>query len=92
MVVHGYFCCHLVTCPHEQTNYDFIQNSRWGVFFIGAITLSMFVSQIVLSMARKIVIEEKGEQTYSKKRRWLLFDQLYLAGQYQYSSSFQLQR
>ena len=47
-------------------------------FFIGAITLSMFVSQIVLSMARKIVIEEKGEQTYSKKRRWMLFNQLYL--------------
>ena len=47
-------------------------------FFIGAITLSMFVSQIVLSMARKIVMEEQGEQTYPQKRRWLLFDQLYL--------------
>ncbi len=46
-------------------------------FFVGAITLSMIVSQMVLGMARKIVVEEQGEQTYSPKRRWMLFDQLY---------------
>jgi paraquat-inducible protein A len=47
-------------------------------FFIGAITLSMIVSQIVVGMARKIVTEEQGKETYSPKKRWMLFDQLYL--------------
>lgn len=47
-------------------------------FFIGAITLSMIVSQIVLGMARKIVTEEQGIKTYSQKKRWMLFDQFYL--------------
>ncbi|MBC8202672.1 MAG: paraquat-inducible protein A [Planctomycetes bacterium] len=47
-------------------------------FFIGAITLSMFVSQMVLGMARKIVVEEHGKQVYPPKKRWMLFDQLYL--------------
>jgi uncharacterized paraquat-inducible protein A len=47
-------------------------------FFIGAITLSMFVSQIVLGMALRIVAQEQGIKTYSSKKRWMIFDQLYL--------------
>ena len=47
-------------------------------FFIGAITLSMILSQIILSIARKIVEEEEGTKTYPTKKRWMLFDQLYL--------------
>ncbi len=47
-------------------------------FFIGAITLSMILSQIVLGMARKIAVEEQDVITYSPKKRWMLFDQLYL--------------
>ncbi|MBC8523358.1 paraquat-inducible protein A [PVC group bacterium] len=47
-------------------------------FFIGAITLSMLVSQLILGMAREIVSREHGKRTFSPKRRWMLFDQLYL--------------
>ena len=47
-------------------------------FFNGAITLSMILTQIVLGMARKIAEEEQDVITYSPKKRWMLFDQLYL--------------
>ena len=47
-------------------------------FFVGAITLSMITSQIILGIARKIVAEEEGEHTYCPKRHWMLFEQLYI--------------
>jgi paraquat-inducible protein A len=47
-------------------------------FFIGAITLSMIVSQIILGLAREIVTEDEGVLEYPEKRRWMLFDQVYL--------------
>ena len=47
-------------------------------FFVGAITLSMVVSQIVLSFARKIAAEEEPLPPCSTTKRWMLVDQLYL--------------
>lgn len=61
-------------------NQSFISsNIHLGVyFFIGAITLSMIVSQIVLSMARKMVSIESTPPTYSSKRKWMVVDNHYL--------------
>jgi len=62
------------------SNQDFISSTiHIGVyFFIGAITLSMIISQIVLELARKIAAKESVAQKYSSKRRWMVFDNLYL--------------
>jgi paraquat-inducible protein A len=47
-------------------------------FFIGAITLSMFTSEMVMTIARKKCNEEAPIKFKSNKRRWMLFDNLYL--------------
>jgi len=47
-------------------------------FFIGAITLSMVLSQIVLTMARKMIALESPPSAYSTKRIWMLTNKLYV--------------
>ena len=47
-------------------------------FFIGAITLSMITSEIIMTIARKKCNEESPVTFTSTKRRWMIFDNLYL--------------
>jgi len=62
------------------SNQSFISSTiHIGVyFFIGAITLSMITSEIIIGLARKQLREEQPVVQYSKKRVWLLFDKLLL--------------
>ncbi len=47
-------------------------------FFIGAITLSMITSGIIMTLARKQCDAEIIPKQYSAKRIWMLFDSIYL--------------
>jgi paraquat-inducible protein A len=47
-------------------------------FFIAAITISMFTSEMIMTIARKKCNEEKPIKFKSNKRRWMLFDNIYL--------------
>jgi paraquat-inducible protein A len=47
-------------------------------FFIGAITLSMITSEIIMTIARKKCNEESPVKFKSAKRRWMIFDNIYL--------------
>ena len=62
------------------SNQSFISSTiHIGVyFFIGAITLSMITSEIIIGLARKQLREEQPVVQYSKKRVWLIFDKLLL--------------
>lgn len=48
-------------------------------FFIGAITLSMITSEIIMTLARKQCEAEAPVKHFSAKRRWILFDNIYLS-------------
>lgn len=60
------------------SNQSFISSTiHVGVyFFVGAITLSMITSEIVIGMARRELNQEKQIAQYTPKRAWLLFDKL----------------
>jgi paraquat-inducible protein A len=62
------------------SNQSFISSTiHIGVyFFIGAITLSMITSEIIIGLARKQLREKQPVVQYSKKRVWLIFDKLLL--------------
>ncbi|MAI66777.1 MAG: hypothetical protein CMJ26_02730 [Phycisphaerae bacterium] len=48
-------------------------------FFIGAITLSMVTSEIIMTLTRKQCEAELPERIYSAKRKWMLIDNIYLS-------------
>jgi len=60
------------------SNQSFISSTiHEGVyFFIGAITLSMITSEIVIGMARRELNQDNPTVQYTPKRVWLLFDKL----------------
>jgi paraquat-inducible protein A len=62
------------------SNQSFISSTiHEGVyFFIGAITLSMITSEIVIGLARRERDQEQPAVKYKTKRVWLLFDKLLL--------------
>ena len=47
-------------------------------FFVGAITLSMITSQIIMTLARKQCESELPKKQYSKKLKWMLLNNIYL--------------
>ncbi|MBC8309486.1 MAG: paraquat-inducible protein A [Planctomycetes bacterium] len=67
----------LVTLTSKQS---FISSSiHVGVYyFIGAITLSMITSGVIMTLARKTCNKEAPRKFKSDKRRWMLFDNIYL--------------
>jgi len=62
------------------SNQSFISSTiHIGVyFFVGAITLSMITSEIIIGLARRKLAEEVPAIQYSSKRIWLVFDKLYV--------------
>ncbi len=60
------------------SNQSFISSTiHSGVyFFVGAITLSMITSEIIIRLARRKLAEEVPAIQYSSKRIWLIFDKL----------------
>tara|TARA_B100000959_G_scaffold286573_1_gene365870 strand:- start:905 stop:1969 length:1065 start_codon:yes stop_codon:yes gene_type:complete len=62
------------------SNQSFISSTiHVGVYyFIGAITLSMFTSEIIMTLARKKYDEEFPVTFKSSKRLWMIFDNLYI--------------
>ncbi len=61
------------------SNQSFIASTiHIGVyFFIGAITLSMITSEIIMTLARKECEKESPPLPSPTKRRWMLFDPIY---------------
>ena len=47
-------------------------------FFVGAITLSMITSGIIMTLARKQCQAESPPKKALRKRKWMLFDNIYL--------------
>ena len=60
------------------SNQSFISSTiHIGVyFFVGAITLSMITSEIIIGLARRKLGEEEPAIQYSSKRIWLVIDKL----------------
>lgn len=63
------------------SNQSFISSTiHVGVyFFVGAITLSMITSEIIIGLARRKLAEEVPAIQYSSKRIWLVFDKLLIS-------------
>jgi len=67
----------LLSLTSDQSN--IASTVHLGVyFFIGAITLSMVTSEIIMTLARKQCEAELPPKEYSAKRKRMLFDNIYL--------------